>query len=186
MKNKPSLLDKHVSASEIAKMTGFSPSAVSNWRVRHEDFPDPVGEGPHGDRFNLGSVVAWLERADKKYDLSVIETRVSLRWLKPLIEALREGREDEDALILCLQLLTIQDWPELDLWSRMVDEPGGALSSWRSVVEGMEDSAQDLKALRPSDRLEARRACGPHSRNRRCWTERVGDCRLLVAAAPGF
>lgn len=53
--------DIPVTAAQIAKMAGVRPSAVSNWRRRHDDFPPPVGTGPRGgDLFSRDAVSAWL------------------------------------------------------------------------------------------------------------------------------
>jgi hypothetical protein len=51
-----------VSASQIAELAGVRPSAVSNWRKRHEgNFPKPVGSLPGGgDLFLLSEVEEWL------------------------------------------------------------------------------------------------------------------------------
>ena len=35
-----------VAPSDIAEMAGVSRAAVSNWRKRNDDFPDPVGGTP--------------------------------------------------------------------------------------------------------------------------------------------
>ena len=45
-----------VSASEIAEIAAVGPSAVSNWKRRHRDFPGEVEEG----LYDRSEVVAWL------------------------------------------------------------------------------------------------------------------------------
>lgn len=62
----PPLDSSLVNASQIAALAEVGPSAVSNWRNRHEDFPKPVESVPGGrDLFSLKEVEAWLERRGK-------------------------------------------------------------------------------------------------------------------------
>ena len=49
-----------VSLSDVAKVADVSPSAVSNWRKRYEDFPSPRIDSGSGSLFDLGEVEAWL------------------------------------------------------------------------------------------------------------------------------
>ena len=49
-----------MSAADIARIAGVRPSAVSNWRRRHDDFPRPVGGTDKNPRFDLADVEAWL------------------------------------------------------------------------------------------------------------------------------
>lgn len=50
-----------VSAAEVARLAGVERAAVSNWRRRHSDFPEPVGAG----KFRLSEVEAWLHAQGK-------------------------------------------------------------------------------------------------------------------------
>jgi type I restriction-modification system DNA methylase subunit len=57
-----------VTLSQIAELAGYRPSAVSNWRKRFGDFPQPVETGPGGrDLFALDQVEEWL-RAHGRFD----------------------------------------------------------------------------------------------------------------------
>lgn len=49
-----------VSSADIARIAGVKPTAVSNWRRRHDDFPKPVGGTDRSPRFDLGQVEEWL------------------------------------------------------------------------------------------------------------------------------
>ncbi|MFC9085724.1 N-6 DNA methylase [Nocardiopsis dassonvillei] len=49
-----------VSSADIARIAGVKPTAVSNWRRRHDDFPRPVGGTDRSPRFDLGQVEEWL------------------------------------------------------------------------------------------------------------------------------
>lgn len=49
-----------VTAAEVARLAGVGRAAVSNWRRRHADFPEPVGGTPASPTFLLTEVEAWL------------------------------------------------------------------------------------------------------------------------------
>ncbi len=53
-------LDLLVSLKDIAELANKTPSAVSNWRRRHEDFPSPRIETASGALFDFDEVQAWL------------------------------------------------------------------------------------------------------------------------------
>jgi hypothetical protein len=50
---------KLVGVSEIAEHYGVGSTAVSNWRARYDDFPEPVVMLRMGPLFTLESVEAW-------------------------------------------------------------------------------------------------------------------------------
>lgn len=53
--------------SEIAKLAGTRPSAVTNWRKRYDDFPTPVlGLAGASPKFRLFEVEAWLKQHGKR------------------------------------------------------------------------------------------------------------------------
>jgi SAM-dependent methyltransferase len=60
--------DKEVTSAEIARLARVRPTAVSNWRRRHEDFPRPVGGPRTSPTFALPEVEAWLEANGKQAD----------------------------------------------------------------------------------------------------------------------
>lgn len=50
---------------DIAALTDKTPAAVSNWRARHDDFPQPVADSPaRRPRFNYDEVKTWLADRD--------------------------------------------------------------------------------------------------------------------------
>jgi hypothetical protein len=57
--------EAEVTPVEIARLAGVGRAAVSNWRRRHEDFPQPVGGTATSPRFALTEVEAWLRRQGK-------------------------------------------------------------------------------------------------------------------------
>lgn len=55
-----------VGLSEIAKRVGLKKvSAVANWRVRYDDFPQPVADLSMGPVFWWPHVEAWLKRTGR-------------------------------------------------------------------------------------------------------------------------
>ena len=52
---------EQLSASDIADLAGVSPSAVSNWRKRYHDFPQPIEHSGRWFRYRSDQVRAWLE-----------------------------------------------------------------------------------------------------------------------------
>lgn len=58
--------DAQLTAAEIAELAGVGRAAVSNWRRRFDDFPNPVAVAPGGgDLFRLADVEAWLRGHDR-------------------------------------------------------------------------------------------------------------------------
>lgn len=50
---------------DIAALTDKTPAAVSNWRARHDDFPQPVADSPaRRPRFDYDEVKTWLAGRD--------------------------------------------------------------------------------------------------------------------------
>ncbi|MEV7806461.1 N-6 DNA methylase [Microbispora sp. NPDC088329] len=52
--------DVHVTAADIARLAGVGRAAVSNWRRRHDDFPEPVGGTSTSPAFSLAEIREWL------------------------------------------------------------------------------------------------------------------------------
>ncbi|RFU39422.1 N-6 DNA methylase [Actinomadura logoneensis] len=52
--------DAAVTAAEIARLAGVGRAAVSNWRKRHDDFPQPVGGTATSPTFSLSEIQDWL------------------------------------------------------------------------------------------------------------------------------
>ena len=62
-----------VTAAQIARIAGVGRAAVSNWRRRHADFPQPVGGTPASPTFALADVEAWLRANGKLEAISVVD-----------------------------------------------------------------------------------------------------------------
>ncbi|MEU4835184.1 N-6 DNA methylase [Streptosporangium sp. NPDC023615] len=60
-----------VNAGDIARLAGVGRAAVSNWRRRHEDFPQPVGGTASSPLFSLPEVAGWLRANGKSFEVSL-------------------------------------------------------------------------------------------------------------------
>ncbi|MBB5080029.1 HsdM family class I SAM-dependent methyltransferase [Nonomuraea endophytica] len=65
--------DPTVNAGDIARLAGVGRAAVSNWRRRHDDFPQPVGGTANQPLFLLRQVETWLLRYGKSYQVSLAD-----------------------------------------------------------------------------------------------------------------
>ncbi|MGI5163401.1 N-6 DNA methylase [Spirillospora sp. CA-253888] len=57
--------DATVTAADIARLAGVGRAAVSNWRKRHDDFPQPVGGTATSPSFSLAEIQGWLRDQGK-------------------------------------------------------------------------------------------------------------------------
>ncbi|MET8181353.1 N-6 DNA methylase [Streptomyces sp. NPDC005336] len=62
-----------VTATGIARIAGVGRAAVSNWRRRHQDFPQPVAGTSASPAFDLREVEQWLDRQGKLRALAPLE-----------------------------------------------------------------------------------------------------------------
>ncbi|NBH06231.1 N-6 DNA methylase [Amycolatopsis sp. SID8362] len=62
--------DATVSAADIARLAGVGRAAVSNWRRRYPDFPQPVGGTASSPLFGLSAVAGWFAARGKPFELS--------------------------------------------------------------------------------------------------------------------
>ncbi|MFC4897247.1 N-6 DNA methylase [Streptosporangium amethystogenes subsp. fukuiense] len=60
-----------VNAGDIARLAGVGRAAVSNWRRRHEDFPQPVGGTTSSPLFSLPEIAGWLRANGKSFEVSL-------------------------------------------------------------------------------------------------------------------
>jgi hypothetical protein len=59
-----------VAAYDIARLAGVGRAAVSNWRRRYPDFPEPVAGSAASPLYQLSEVEAWLARNGKQFRMS--------------------------------------------------------------------------------------------------------------------
>src|SRR5215467_14370392 len=62
-----------LTAADIARIAGVGRAAVSNWRRRHADFPQPVGGPATSPMFALDEVERWLA-ANGRLQAADVET----------------------------------------------------------------------------------------------------------------
>ncbi|MDH6136385.1 hypothetical protein P3T37_005810 [Kitasatospora sp. MAA4] len=111
-----------VTAVEIARLAGVGRAAVSNWRRRHPDFPQPVGGTEASPTFALDRVESWLRGQGKIVELPLLERA----WQQ--LEALRDAASHPAALLLPAGafLLLLHRAPER--WRELADEPDTRLA----------------------------------------------------------
>ncbi|MEV6985221.1 N-6 DNA methylase [Sphaerisporangium sp. NPDC051017] len=63
--------DAMLNAGDIARLADVGRAAVSNWRRRYDDFPQPVGGTAASPLFSLPEVEDWLRRNGKSYEMSL-------------------------------------------------------------------------------------------------------------------
>ena len=111
-----------VTAVEIARLAGVGRAAVSNWRRRHPDFPQPVGGTEASPTFALDRVESWLRGQGKIVELPLLERA----WQQ--LEALRDPASHPAALLLPAGafLLLLHRAPER--WRELAGEPDARLA----------------------------------------------------------
>ena len=64
--------DEHdqITGAAIARLAGVGRAAVSNWRRRYPDFPQPIGGSPTSPTFSRSEVEAWLKATGKADQLA--------------------------------------------------------------------------------------------------------------------
>jgi hypothetical protein len=65
-----------VSLADAAKMAGVTRPAVSNWRRRYEDFPEPVEETGTTSLFRLADLSRWMHEHGKRFAVPSLEQHV--------------------------------------------------------------------------------------------------------------
>ncbi|GAA4014867.1 N-6 DNA methylase [Allokutzneria multivorans] len=90
-----------VNAGDIARLVDVGRAAVSNWRRRHEDFPQPVGGTATSPLFSLREVEDWLRRNGKSYELSAADR--AWQRLRAEGDDLRLGELVASAAVLLLR-----------------------------------------------------------------------------------
>lgn len=88
----PSAQAVPVTLAEIARIAGVGRAAVSNWRRRHDTFPERIGGTDASPQFSLAEAEGWLRANNKLKDSGGRE----LLW--PRFEAL--GSRDEAGLAI--------------------------------------------------------------------------------------
>jgi SAM-dependent methyltransferase/predicted DNA-binding transcriptional regulator AlpA len=83
--------DVLVTAAEVARLAGVGRAAVSNWRRRYADFPEPAQGTAASPRFRLAEVERWLREQGKLRERSPKDI---------LLRALDTGRDETELFAL--------------------------------------------------------------------------------------
>src|SRR5699024_4492554 len=141
-----------LSSSDIAQMADVGLSTVSNWRSRHDDFPEPISGSGASPRFDAAEVRVWLKTHGKKIrDLSA----ESVLW--NLMDRWRGQAPLEDVAQFVSALLvwrTVSDpaspgfmksLSEAAQWPTLVQEvkSGQALYALQQSVHEYEEKSED-------------------------------------------
>ncbi|GAA2141559.1 N-6 DNA methylase [Glycomyces algeriensis] len=59
-----------ITLTDLARLAGVGRNAVSNWRRRETDFPEPVDESSRRPRFDLHELEQWAERHGRRLDIT--------------------------------------------------------------------------------------------------------------------
>jgi type I restriction enzyme M protein len=141
-----------ITAGDIAEIAGVSPSAVSNWKRRHSDFPGEIEDG----LYDRSEVVAWLREAGKSVNLEPESTEAVI-WR--LADAVRGVLRLDELPEVLLQLFALRAagsgeygrlQPLANSWERLrteLQEDLGAV--YQSIVASVGESDPELaRALR--------------------------------------
>ncbi|TDB90161.1 N-6 DNA methylase [Actinomadura sp. KC216] len=174
--------DATVTAADIARLAAVGRAAVSNWRRRHDDFPQPVGGTAVSPTFSLAEVEDWL-RGQGKLSGSPVRERV---W-QTLRQATAGGAELADVLTYAgAFLLGLR--PDGD---RRIDVPAGVPADVPAGVPAdvpITDALADLVDERgPAEAFEFLRTRYLEHHSRRVYLTPEPVVRLMLelgAAAP--
>ncbi|MFE1882336.1 N-6 DNA methylase [Streptomyces diastatochromogenes] len=138
-----------VTAAEISRIAGVTRATVSNWRRRHDDFPQPSGGTESSPLYDLEAVRAWLaSRGHASAASPSEELRTTLR-----LRAQSDDGGDTSALLLLVlaaaghssgELTTAAELPDADLVAHAERDAAAAAES----VPGLD--AVRLKAVAPA------------------------------------
>ena len=109
-----------VGINEIAVMAGVTSQAVTNWRARATDFPQPLANLASGPVFRRAQVRAWLKRNNRKLD--------ELQNGSSFYARLKSFRNDDDVLARCITKVMDQ----LEKTKTSGDRPGMLLGRIQS------------------------------------------------------
>lgn len=136
--------DGTLAAGDIARLAGVGKAAVSNWRRRYQDFPDPVGGTSSNPVFSLAEVEAWLRRHGKRVEIAPVD-RV-WQWARTLVDDLRLGD-----LVGYAGALLVLAQREPEEWTRLAGLTDRRLG--RALVSALTAEVPELPGQLP-DRFE--------------------------------
>lgn len=174
----------HLTLKDIAELAQVSRPAVSNWRKRYDDFPQPVSEStPRKPLFDAEAVVGWLKRNDFFPEGAEKELRQAFLW--GVANLLRSEIAVEDIPLLVLTLLAVDKDPAFEPPTEF------AQISSRLRHETLDEVQQGISQLQIEDYADAAtevvdRFLGVGSRGDRSQygtTESLSSATLIAAAS---
>lgn len=104
----------HLTLKDIAELAQVSRPAVSNWRSRYNDFPDPVKEStPRKPLFDADAVVAWLKQ--NGFFPEGAEEDLKLASLWATANLLRSHLPVDEIPLVILSLLALDQDPSFEV-----------------------------------------------------------------------
>jgi hypothetical protein len=150
--------DATVSAADIARLVDVGRAAVSNWRRRFDDFPQPVGGSAASPLFSLTEIEAWLRRNGKAFELSTAER--AWQALRSSADDLRLGDEVARAGLFLASGGGVDDPRLAQLLSRLAAEHGAAEAFELLVARYLDAHSRRLAVTPPAvAELMVRLAC---------------------------
>ncbi|RSM46761.1 SAM-dependent methyltransferase [Actinoplanes sp. ATCC 53533] len=134
-----------VTSADIARIAGVKPTAVSNWRRRHDDFPKPVGGTDRSPRFALAQVEEWLKRQGRVIGVAPQER------LWQAFDSVGGAIPPEDAVAMVgMLLLHLGEYPDTVVptdeagWSNLMTRAEHTFVSGGAVGAGVADLVAHL------------------------------------------
>ncbi|WP_067169651.1 HsdM family class I SAM-dependent methyltransferase [Microtetraspora niveoalba] len=124
--------DATVNAGDIARLADVGRAAVSNWRRRYDDFPQPVGGTASSPLFSLPEIEEWLRKNGKSFEVSLGD-RV-WQGLRAAVDDLRLGELAGFAGAFLLYVLR-----DPDGWRRIAAAPDLVVRLPREVASATPD-----------------------------------------------
>ena len=116
----------HLTLKDIAELAQVSRPAVSNWRSRYNDFPEPVKEStPRKPLFDADAVIAWLKQ--NGFFPEGAEEDLKLASLWATANLLRSHLPVDEIPLVILSLLTLDQDPSFEV-SAEFDQITGRLN----------------------------------------------------------
>ena len=152
-----------ITAAAIARLAGVGRAAVSNWRRRYPEFPQPAGGSPNSPTFDRAEVLTWLKETGKADQLATAGRTDG--------GTIRVGASGTSALETSSETMLAEAWKGLP--ERSVSDllPGDLLARAMAALlprstapEAADPAAQDGGRLESSDERYENLAGGGHYR----------------------
>jgi hypothetical protein len=155
-----------VSAADIARLAEVGRTAVSNWRRRYSDFPQPVGGTPASPLFALTEIEAWLRGQGKLLEVPLAERA----W-----QELRAHAGDDLQLGAALA----------DVGDRLVKGQVGAPAAVDGLAAALGAADAFEVLLRRFQEMQGRRAAATPPESAELMAALAGDARTILDPACG-